>query len=52
AVESYMAELAGSYPTPAARLKAIMQAAVDWKYVRIIAKDDTGHYSSFKAAIL
>jgi len=51
AVESYMAELAGSYPTPAAHLKAIMQAAVDWKYVRIIAKNDTGHYSSFKAAI-
>jgi len=51
AVESYMAELAGSYSTPAAHLKAIMQAAVDWEYVRIIAKNDTGHHSSLLAAI-
>jgi len=50
-VESVLADLAGDYNTPGARLGAIAKAAVAWKYVRVVAKDSTGHYSTFQAAV-
>ena len=50
-VESYMAELCGTYSTPGERLAAIMGAGVDWKYIRIVAKENTGHFSDIQAAV-
>jgi len=49
-VESYMAELSGDFPTPGARLQAVLQGKIDWKYVRIIAKEG-GHYASLSSMI-
>lgn len=51
AVESEMADARGAYSTVGARITAILGAGVDWKYVRIVAKDDTGHFSTIQAAV-
>lgn len=51
AVESEMADARGTHSTVGARITAILGAGVDWKYVRIVAKDDTGHFSTIQAAV-
>jgi len=53
AISARMEEVAlarGGYSTLSARLEALNKAAVDWRYVRIVAKSG-GHYTSIQAAI-
>jgi len=50
-IESEIADARGSYPNLGQRLSEILSAGIDWKYVRIIAQDSTGHYSSIQEAI-
>lgn len=49
--ESQMDDLRSNYRTPGDHLRAVLQAGVDWEYVRIVALDGTGHYSSLQAVI-
>lgn len=48
-MESEMADLRGNYATAGKRLDAILESAVDWGYVRIVAK--SGGYASIQAAV-
>lgn len=48
-MESEMADLRGTYATAGKRIDAILEAAVDWGYVRIVAK--SGGYASIQAAV-
>lgn len=50
-VESEMDDLRGHYPTAGARLGAILDAGVAWDNIRIVAKNNTGHFSSPQAAV-
>ncbi|MGB3341337.1 MAG: hypothetical protein WBB37_07645 [bacterium] len=49
--ESQMDDLRSNYKSPGEHLRAVLRAGVDWHYVRIVAKDESGHYSSWQAAI-
>jgi len=50
-LESVMSDLQGDFESPAKRFEALAGAAIVWKYVRVVAKDGTGQYSTIQSAI-
>lgn len=49
-VESEIADARSGYATIGERLSALLRGQIDWKYVRIVAKEG-GQYSSIQAAV-
>jgi hypothetical protein len=50
-MESEVASARGGYENLKSRIDALSSAAVAWKYVKIVAKDGTGQYTTLQSAV-